>query len=228
LPGSENKKTQKGLFITFEGIDGSGKSIQASSLKKNLLSLGYKTSLVRDPGGPIISEQIRNILLDHQYKNMSPITELLLYEAARSQLVCELIRPCLARGEIVISDRFCDSTTAYQGFGRQILPDLVKQANSISCGETLPHKTYIFDIPWNESLRRRSFYPEKADRMEQEMESFFQDVRKGYQVIAREDPGRVRLLDGTKSIASLEQVIIEDVLYMIKELGIPKTGKIKS
>ena len=228
MPGSEKKKIREGLFITFEGIDGSGKSVQASSLKKNLLNLGYKTSLVRDPGGPLISEQIRNILLDHQHKNMAPITELLLYEAARSQLVCELIEPCLARGEIIISDRFCDSTTAYQGFGRQILPDLVKQANSIACGKTFPHKTYIFDVPWNESLRRRSFYPEKADRMEKEMESFFHSVRKGYQAIARENPGRVRLLDGKKSIASLEQEILEDVLYMIKEIGIPKTAKFKS
>jgi len=225
----EKKKDydQGGPFITFEGIDGSGKSVQASALAKNLRRMGYIVTLVRDPGGPSISEQIRNILLDRRHRVMTPVTELFLYEAARSQLVSDTIRPALNRGEVVISDRFTDSTVAYQGCGRSIPPSLVQNANQWACRETFPHRTYILDIPWEESLRRRSASLEKADRLEKEREQFYQRVREGYQIIANEEPHRLRLLDGTKSVKLLEQEILKDTLNILERFQSINKDKLK-
>lgn len=213
----ENKKVnpQNGLFISFEGIDGSGKTLQAETLIKKLRDIGYLVTLVRDPGGTSVSEQIREILLDRNHYTMTPVTELLLYEAARSQLVAEIILPTLEKGQIVLSDRFTDSTVAYQGYGRSLSLSLVEDANRWACRETFPHRTYILDIPWEESLRRRSTFFGKADRMENEQTAFYKRVREGYQKIAKEEPNRVRILDGTKTVKFLEQEIFQDVLSMI-------------
>jgi len=153
---------------------------------------------------------------------MTPLTELFLYEAARSQLVSDIIRPALDRGEVVISDRFTDSTVAYQGSGRSIPPELIQNANRWACGETFPHRTYILDIPWEESIRRRSTSSEETDRLENEREHFFQKVREGYQTIANQEPRRVRLLDGTKPISFLEQEIIQDTLNILAHFRVEK------
>lgn len=213
---------QGGLFITFEGIDGSGKTVQAAALLKNLRQRGYVVTLVRDPGGPSVSEEIRDILLDRRHHLMTPLTELFLYEAARSQLVSDIIRPALNQGEIVISDRFTDSSVAYQGYGRSIPPELIQNANRWACGETIPHRTYILDIPWEESVRRRSTSSEKTDRLENEREHFYQKVREGYQTIANQEPHRVQLLDGTKSIGLLEQEILQDTLNILDRSRVEK------
>lgn len=211
-----------GIFITFEGIDGSGKSTQANALYNNLQLQGYTLTLTRDPGGPLLSEQIRNLLLDKQYHSMNPVAELLLYEAARSQLIVEIIHPALDRGEIVICDRFTDSTLAYQGYGRSIPVALVKDANRWVCGDTFPFRTYILDITWEEFLRRRSATLTETDRMEKEQQSFYQRVIEGYKTIAREKSHRVLLLDGTKSIKHLEQEILQDTLTIIEHVQAKK------
>jgi dTMP kinase len=220
----EEKKSQPsvGIFITFEGIDGSGKSTQADALYYNLHLQGYALTLTRDPGGALLSEQIRKLLLDRQYHSMNPVTELLLYEAARSQLIVEIIRPALDRGEIVLCDRFTDSTLAYQGYGRSIPIALVKDANRWVCGDTIPLRTYILDIPWEEFLRRRSITLTETDRMEKEQQSFYQRVREGYKTIAREKSHRVLLLDGTKPIEHLEQEILQDTLTIIEDAQVKK------
>jgi len=152
---------------------------------------------------------------------MTPVTELLLYEAARSQLVAEIIRPAVERGEIVISDRFSDSTVAYQQYGRLLPASLVRYLNQQACGEIVPQRTYILDIPWEESLRRRTKL-KTADRMENEQKNFYHRVRKGYLEIAREEPHRVQLMDGTKSVEILEQEILQDTLIIVEQLHIKK------
>ncbi len=214
----KNKPFPGGLFITFEGIDTAGKSLQIKTLNKKLLQLGYPVTLVRDPGGTPVSEKIRSILLDQKHHSMIPLTELFLYEAARSQLISEIIDPALKRGEIVLSDRFIDSTVAYQGYGRSLSNRLIEYANQWACGNTFPHRTYILDIPWKESIRRRNHLSKKADRMEKEQVAFFRKVQKGYQEIAQKDPHRVIILDGTKNIKYLEQEIINDVLILLENM----------
>ena len=205
----------KGTFISFEGIDGSGKTLQAESLSEKLRSLGYSVLHVRDPGGPSLSEKIRDIILDRLHYSMVPMTEFLLYEAARSQLVTEVIQPALNRGEIVISDRFTDSTVAYQGYGRSIRLNDIRVANQWVCGKTFPDRTYILDISWEESISRLSKSAGETDRMEKEKKTFFQKVREGYRTIASEEPERVRLLDGMKSVEFLEQEILKDAINII-------------
>lgn len=212
------------LFITFEGIDASGKSLQIKALYKKLHQMRYPVTLVRDPGGPPVSEKIRSILLDQQHHSMIPLTELFLYEAARSQLISETINPALERGDIVLSDRFIDSTVAYQGYGRLLSDKLVQQANRWSCGTTYPDRTYILDIPWEESMRRRRALSKKADRMEKEQVAFFHRVQEGYKTIAKKEPQRVLLLDGTKNIKCLEQEILKDVLIIIEKQTNKKTN----
>ncbi len=219
---STDKKTtfRTGLFITFEGIDASGKSLQVKALNNRLHQMGYPVTLVRDPGGPPISEKIRAILLDQNHHSMIPLTELFLYEAARSQLISEIINPALKRGKIVLSDRFTDSTIAYQGYGRSLSNRLIQHANQWACGNTVPDRTYILDIPWKESMRRRNHLSKKADRMEREQVAFYQKVQKGYHEIAQKEPQRALLLDGTKNVKCLEQEIINDVLILIENTQI--------
>jgi len=204
-----------GMFITFEGIDGSGKTVQSDRLLKNLLDRGLKVVPVRDPGGPEISEQIRHILLNVDNKGMSPITELLLYEAARAQLVHEKIQPALLEGSIVVCDRYTDSTTAYQGFGRGLSIDLIRRANDIGSLGIYPDRTYFLDIDWHESLRRRKMDNKEADRMESNAQTFFERIRSGYLRLCAEEPDRMVKLDGCQSVENLEQNILKDVLFIM-------------
>lgn len=202
----------KGFFITFEGIDASGKSLQAERLTESLQERGYTTSLFRDPGSTPVSESIRLVLLDQNQAAMHPMTELFLYEAARAQLVKEMIRPALDRGIIVICDRFTDSTVAYQGYGRSLSMDIIADANRWACGETVPNRTYILDITLEESLRRRAFLEKPSDRMEKEQEHFFHSIRKGYRAIAEADPKRVLTLEGNMPMDDLSAIILKDAL----------------
>ncbi len=212
---------RKGLFISFEGIDGSGKTVQAKRLYEQLKKAGYAVILIREPGGTAISEAIRDILLDRQYQNMTNITELLLYQAARAQLIQERIVPELNNGTIVLTDRFADSTIAYQAFGRQIPIDIVMESNRFACADSIPDRTYVLDIPLVES-QRRMFISKKMDRMEKEKISFFEQVRDGYLEIAKKEPNRVYVLDGLKPMDTLEHEIFEDVLLCIQTAKILK------
>ncbi|MCK5147813.1 dTMP kinase [bacterium] len=210
-------KLSKGLFFSFEGLDGSGKSLQSEALTRRLRDHGYNVLQLRDPGGTQISEAIRNILLDLRHNAMDSVTELLLYEAARSQVVAEKIKPALSRGDIVICDRFYDSTTAYQGYGRGLSLELIGKANDIGSHGITPHRTYILDIPWDESLKRRA--GTKADRLESEARQFYADIREGYRKMTDAAPERFLWLDGTASPDQLEQTIGLDAFKNIDHIN---------
>ncbi|MBN2414798.1 dTMP kinase [bacterium] len=196
-----------GCLITFEGIDGCGKSVQASALANRLSREKYAVETVREPGGTALSEKIRDIILDRGHMEMAPAAELFLYEAARAQLMSQHLAPLLDSGAVVICDRFTDSTTAYQGYGRELDAGFIRQANGVACRDRYPDITFYLDIPWEESLRRRARERRDADRMEMEQKAFFQRVKTGYAAIAHADPGRVNHLDGMRSIEELENKI---------------------
>lgn len=171
---------------------------------------------MRDPGGPDISEQIRRILLNVENRDMSPVTELMLYEAARAQLVHEQILPALNQGNIVICDRYTDSTATYQGYGRGLSADLIRQANTIGSLGIFPDRTFFLDIDWTESIHRRSRDKKTADRMERNAQTFFKNIRSGYEALCSTEPGRLMKLDGTKPVHILEQIILKEVLLIIE------------
>lgn len=204
----------KGLFVTFEGNEGSGKSTQISLLAERLRSIGHNVRTLREPGGTPIGEEIRHTL-KHSAANhaMTPEAELLLMNASRAQLVREVIRPALAAGEVVLCDRFYDSTTAYQGYGRQLDLRMVKGIIDVAVGETRPDLTLLLLIPQAESerrlLARQSTMPFMRDRMEEADQSFFARVAKGYQALAAAEPGRVRPIDASGSVEALEKRIWE-------------------
>lgn len=199
----------QGKFITFEGIDFSGKSVQSKMLYQKLTSFKIDTLLLRDPGATPISERIRSILLDNKNNEMSEWTELLLYEAARAQMVQEAILPALSAGKVVICDRFYDSTTAYQGYGRQLDLETVSNANSLGACGLVPDLTYIIDLDVNTAIQRRQRMNEKADRLESEGLDFQNRVRDGYLAIAKKENKRIFLLDGNKVIDKLGEEIFD-------------------
>lgn len=183
----------RGTFITLEGVDGSGKSTQASLLVERLRQEGREVVALREPGGTPISEKIRALLLDPENAEMADECELLLYEASRAQLVREVIEPALLRGAIVVCDRFYDSTHAYQHGGRGLSDALVSRANELgSCGLS-PDVTLVLDIDPVAALARAT--AQGADRLEAEGLAFQQRVRKDYLALAKADPTRVRVID---------------------------------
>jgi dTMP kinase len=211
----------KGLFVSFEGNEGSGKSTQISLLAERLRKEGYGVRTLREPGGTPIGEEIRHTL-KHSVANqaMTPEAELLLMNASRAQLVREVIRPALATGEIVLCDRFYDSTTAYQGYGRQLDLGMVKNIIDVAVGDTRPDLTLLFLIPQAVSeqrrLARQSTLPFMRDRMEEADQSFFTRVAKGYQAIAAAEPARVRPIDATGSVEALRATIWSLVQPLLK------------
>jgi dTMP kinase len=192
-----------GVLITFEGIDYSGKSLQSRLLYERLQSLPREVILLRDPGATRISEKIRAILLDRVHLEMAPTTELLLYEAARAQMVEELIKPALATGTIVLCDRLYDSTTAYQGFARGLDLQMVGQANRIGACGVVPARTFLLDVDPNVAWKRRQNRGSETDRIEQEGLAFQSRVRQGYLKVAEMEPERVVVIDGDRDITSI-------------------------
>lgn len=194
------------MFITFEGIDGCGKSTQVRALQERLTrETTREILLVRDPGNTAISESIRAILLDKAHHSMSFRTELLLYSAARAQLVDTSIRPALERGAIVISDRFIDSTTAYQGFGRGISREEIDAANRVATGGLMPDFTFFLHIPLEEAKSRCS--EKTADRIESAGDDFFRRVIDGYTYLATTFPTRVKNIPANRTVAALHEEI---------------------
>lgn len=183
----------RGTFITLEGVDGSGKSTQASLLVERLRQEGREVVALREPGGTPISEKIRALLLDPENAEMADECELLLYEASRAQLVREVIEPALLRGAIVVCDRFYDSTHAYQHGGRGLSDALVSRANELGCCGLSPDVTLVLDIDPAAALARAT--AQGADRLEAEGLAFQQRVRKDYLALAKADPARVRVID---------------------------------
>jgi len=202
----------KGLFITFEGNEGSGKSTQIALLGERLRLSGHAVRVLREPGGTPIGEEIRHTL-KHSAANhaMTPETELLLMNASRAQLVREVIRPALAAGEIVLCDRFYDSTTAYQGYGRQLDLGIVKGIIDYAVGQTRPHLTLLLLIPQEVSERRRlarqATLPFMRDRIEEADRDFFERVAQGYLAIAAAEPERVRSLSAGHNVPQLHEEI---------------------
>jgi len=215
----------KGLFITFEGTEGSGKTTQISLLAERLRSLGHSVRTLREPGGTPIGEEIRHTL-KHSPSNhaMTPEAELLLMNASRAQLVREVIHPALAAGEIVLCDRYYDSTTAYQGHGRQLDLQVVKRIIEVAVGDTRPDLTLLFIVPHEISEARRVArqptlpLPFKRDRFEEADQSFFARVALGYQAIAAAEPQRVRQFDATGDVAAIAAAIWELVQPLLARL----------
>jgi len=174
----------KGLFVTFEGIDGSGKSTQVSALRKSLEDKGTEVIVIREPGATLIGEKIRSILLDKAHSKMSSETELLLYEAARAQIVYEVIRPALQAGKVVICDRFYDSTVAYQGYARGLSLESIDFLNQLATGGLEPDLTFLMDLPAKDAWERMDVREEAQDRLELEGFSFMEKVRAGYLELA--------------------------------------------
>ena len=194
-----------GIFITFDGSEGGGKSTQAQLLKEYLQNKGYKVKLFREPGGTKISEAIRNILLNPANK-ITPLTELLLYLAARAQLVKEEIKPALEKGYAVICDRFIDSTTAYQGWGRNIDRELIQDMNKLVTESLIPHLTFLLHVE-----SPLGFKKEATDRLEKEKDSFHRRVQEGFLRIAQQNPSRVKIIKVKESIEATQKKIREIV-----------------
>jgi dTMP kinase len=189
------------MFMTFEGVDCSGKTTQAAMLVDVLRARGGAiVHFIREPGGTAISERLREILLDRSNLELSELTELFLFSASRAQLVAQLILPALARGEIVVCDRFYDSTTAYQGYGRGLDLEAVRRINAVATAGTEPDLTVLVDIPVGEIEARKKASGGAPDRMENAGRAFYERVRKGYLAIAREQPGRFVVIDGMRNV----------------------------
>ncbi len=198
-------QVKKGLFLTFEGIDGSGKTTQLNLLKEDFDKKGLDYILLREPGGTSISEQIRTILLSHKNKEMNAETELLLFAAARAQLVEQIVKPALAEGKIVISDRFFDSTTAYQGFGREMDVEFIKNLNQFATRNLEPDVTFYFDISVDAALKRLGNRQDKADRLDGESKAFMEKTRTGYLALADWYPNRVKTINADQPIDCIYQ-----------------------
>jgi len=198
-------------FICLEGIDGCGKSTQVVALGDFLEKEGFKVLRIREPGGTEISEAIRKVILNPGYKDkMNDLTELFLYNAARAQLIHEVVKPALRKGYVVLADRFAYSTLAYQGFGRGLDIEMVKNLLRMACGVFFPNKTFIFDIPVSLSKERRSndAVNKRDDRIEQEQDDFFERVRQGYLTIAKENPETCVLINAARSKEDIFEFLV--------------------
>lgn len=205
-----------GLFITFEGTEGGGKSTQIQLLAEKLRELGHTVRTLREPGGTPVGEEIRH-LLKHSDANhaMTSEAELLLMNASRAQIVREVIRPALAAGEIVLCDRFYDSTTAYQGYGRQLNLTQVRTVVDFAVGDTRPDLTLLLSVPLAVSEARRAARQQATgpvrDRMEEADRAFFERVEEGFNLIAKNEPDRIKVIDATQEIAAVSAAIWETV-----------------
>jgi len=197
-----------GFFITFEGIEGSGKSTQIKLLDEYLRGLGFATLLTREPGGTRLGDEIRSMLLSPDNKEMAPLTELLLYEASRAQHCEQVIRPALAKGEVVLSDRFADSSVAYQGAARMIDAATVEAANHIATSGLAPDVTFVLDMSAADGLARAKGRG-APDRLEQEKLEFHERVRQGFLDIAKKEFGRVCVIDASRNAEEIHKEIVQ-------------------
>jgi len=204
-------------FITFEGGEGCGKSVQARALYKRLLQLVIPVVLTHEPGGTSLSKKLGRWLKWAQDTGISPLAELLLFNTSRTQLVDEVIRPNLEKGKVVICDRYADSTTAYQSYGRGLDLEMVKAINNVATQGLKPNLTVLLDISVDEGLARKK--TKRQDRFERENIAFHQRVREGYLKLAASDPGRWLVVDATQSRAKIEQIIWQRVSQLFSRKG---------
>lgn len=205
----------KGLFIVMEGPDGSGKTTQINLLEQYLKEAGYECLITREPGGTVIGEEVRELILNPEYKEMSPVTEMLLYAASRAKLVHEVIGPALEAGKIVISDRFVDSSIVYQGIARNLGISTVAAVNAPGIGIYRPDGIFFIDLSEAEGIRRKK-NQKKLDRMEQESIDFHHLVSEGYRKVLAERPEVIKI-DGGKDIDVIQKKIRNHVDELLKK-----------
>lgn len=206
----------KGIFISLEGIEGTGKTTQAGLLAEYLSGKGFTVTKTEEPGGTRISLKIRDILLSPESRGMAPVTELLLYNASRVQHIRETIMPALERGEVVVTDRFSDSTVAYQGYGRGIDLGLINSLDLISTNRLRPDITVLLDIDVETGLRRNRRI-NKKDRLEMEDVSFHEKVRKGFIELAAKEKKRIKVVDCSGTAETVHKNIIVVIDDFLKE-----------
>lgn len=223
------KGGRKGLFISFEGAEGSGKTTQVAILVARLRSRGYDVIENQEPGGTSIGRQIRRILLDPENREMAPMTELLLMFASRAQAAAEVIIPALARGSVVISDRFTDSSLAYQGTARGLGFDKVFVAHELAMGDLLPDLTLWIDVDVELGLARanvrnaqRSAHEQSEARIDEHPAAFHQKVRDGYARIAARDPWRIRIINGEADIQTVAERVWKEVEPLLPQIGVSR------
>lgn len=212
----------KGCFVTFEGTDGSGKTTQIALLYKFLQEMGHDVLLTREPGGTNISDAIRSLLLDPKNSEMQQETEVLLYAASRAQHVREKIIPALAKGTIVLCDRFVDASIAYQGYGLEFPLTEVTNINRFATGGLTPDVTYFLDLPLEvsqERLRQRFSLQEGPDRIESKPAAYHQKVRQGFAAICLEHADRIIKINAARDIDSVQKEVREHFLYYLAHRG---------
>ncbi len=205
---------EKGLLITMEGPDGSGKTMQMDLLEKALREQGYPVIRSREPGGTPIGEAIRNVILNPEYTEMDSMTEAMLYAASRAQHVAEKIKPAIAEGYIVLLDRFLDSSLVYQGIGRGMTIETIEAINRFATGGLQPDATIMVYIDYEEGLRRKKQQNGSLDRMEAQQDNFHRRVNEGYLQLAKRYPERIQLIDGARD----PQTIHQDILKRVHDL----------
>lgn len=219
--------TKKGLFITFEGVEGCGKTTQVKMISDRLTAMGYQIVLTREPGGCPIANKIRGILLDAENVALVPKTELLLYAASRAQHIAEVIQPALDKGYIVLCDRYADSTTSYQGYGRGLDMELIKQLRDIATGGLNPVATVLYDldpvIGVNRSMKRlNASSGADESRFEQEAMAFHQRVRSGFLDMAEQEPERFVIVEGAngeyeKNIEEMHEETFDKIMAVVSQ-----------
>ena len=204
---------KRGYFITSEGPEGAGKTTVMNLLGDQLKQEGYDVVMTREPGGIMISEKIRNIILDNEHTMMESRTEALLYAAARRQHLVEIVQPAIEAGKIVICDRFIDSSLAYQGYARGIGVEEILAINKFAIGDTMPNKTILFDIDPSVGLARINAHKSREkNRLDVESLTFHEKVREGYLSLVEQYPERIEVIDASRSI----DTVLEDVYKVIK------------
>jgi dTMP kinase len=203
---------ERGLLITFEGPEGSGKSTQSALLARRLRGDGHEVVEVREPGGTAIGEEIRETLLRSSHPDMLPLTELFLFLAARTQIVDEVILPELEGGGVVVCDRFADSTTVYQGMARGIERDVVDRLNALACRDLKPDLTLLLDLDPDVGLARLT----EKNRLDRETQSFHARVRAGYLALAQEEPGRFRIVDASAPVDEVAAQVWQAVQGLVR------------
>ena len=205
------------LFITFEGVEGCGKSVQAKALYRRLAQLALPAVLTQEPGGTALGRKIARWLKWAENTDISPLSELFLFNASRSQLMSDVIKPGLGVGKMVICDRYTDSTTAYQSYGRGLDLEMVKAVNRAATHGLEPHLTFLLDITVEAGLARKG--AEKQDRFERENMDFHRRVRDGYLKIAADDPSRWLVIDASQSKEKIRDIIWQRVSQLLSERG---------
>ncbi|MEG2202245.1 MAG: dTMP kinase [Christensenellaceae bacterium] len=209
----------RGLFITFEGVDGCGKSTQMKFLAEYLQENGYDILLTREPGGCAISEKIRELVLDISNEEMSDATEALLYAAARAQHVKQVIKPAILQGKIVLCDRFIDSSLAYQGMGRELGMNEIMEINKFAMGDVMPDKTFFLDFPPHLAFERMS-QKRVHDRLETQEEAFYTLLYNGFVKISEMYPQRILRIDASGEKIETKEIVRAEMMKVLEQYGL--------